>query len=103
MTGRLKSASKANSAVAWKTVQVGSVNVCVRVPTKIEQKTRVNESKAISGRLSKAIQNPGVRLSMKATTPIYAADTKDPNLVVRKVGNKVSRGVFKDGVFVKVA
>jgi len=103
MTAKSKAASKLPPAATWKSVQVGSVNVSVRVPTEVERKQRVSESKTVSGRLGKAILTPGVKLSIKSTTPIYAADTKDPNLVVRKVGRNVSRGMFKNGVFVKVA
>ena len=88
----------------WKTVQVGSVNVQVRVPTALEQKKRISESRSVVGRLSKAIDTHGVKLSVKATTPIYFADDTDTTLVVRKIGDKISRGMFnKNGAFVKVA
>src|SRR4051812_12369748 len=86
--GRISNLSPTSSS--WKIVQVGSVNVQVRVPTPIEQRKRISESRSVVGRLSKAINTPGVKLSVKPTTPIYFADDTDTNLVVRKIGNKVS-------------
>lgn len=87
----------------WKVISVGNVNVKVQVPNEVELRKRVIESKSIAGRLRVAIARPGIKLNVKAATPIYSADHTDPNLIVRKVGNRITRGLFnKNGVFVKV-
>src|ERR1035437_8077349 len=87
----------------WKVISVGSVNVRVHVPTEVELKKRVIESKSLAGRLRFAIARPGIKLNVKATSPIYFADKSDPTLIVKKVGSKTTRGRFNNsGVFLKV-
>lgn len=95
--------TKAATNATWAAVKVGRVTVDVRTPTPVELRKRVNESRWVATRLGSAIEKPGVSLSHKATTPVFTADAKDPNLVVRKVGKTLSRGRFKNGVFVVVA
>jgi len=57
----------------------------------------------VAGRLRSAIARPGIKLNVKATTPIFSADNSDPTLIVKKVGSKTTRGRFNNnGVFVKV-
>lgn len=87
----------------WAKITVGSVEVNVRIPTPVELKKRVKESKSVASRLRGAIARPGVKLNVKATTPIYSADMADTTLIVRKVGAQTTRGRFNNnGVFVKV-
>lgn len=84
-------------------VTVGSVEVKVLVPSANELKKRVLESESVAGRIRTAIARPGVRLNVKASTPMYSADSVDPALIVRKVGTTTTRGRFdNNGVFRKV-
>lgn len=102
--GSLKSAAPPKAvADNWKVISVGSVEVTVNIPTELELKKRVTESKSVAGRLRSAIARPGIKLNVKATTPIYSADNSDPTLIVKKVGSKTTRGHFtSNGVFVTV-
>lgn len=84
-------------------ITVGSVEVKVLVPSTHELKKRVSESKSVAGRIRTAIARPGVRLNVKASTPMYSADSVDPALIVRKLGATTTRGRFdNNGVFRKV-
>lgn len=85
----------------WTAVRLGNVTVGVRTPTPVEFKRRMQESKAVVLNLRSAVGKTGVRIAMKASTPLYEADPDDPNLVIRKLNGKATRGHFKDGVFVK--
>jgi len=87
----------------WRNVSIGQVTVNVRTPNAAELKKRLAESKTVATRLRTAIAKPGVRLAVKTTTPIYAADANRPELVIRRLGGRSSRGTFKNGIFVKVA
>jgi hypothetical protein len=82
---------------------VGQVEVIVRVPSPTEVKKNISESRSVVSRLTTAISKPGVRLNIKASTPVYSVDKNDPDLIVRKRGSQTTRGHFdKKGVFVKV-
>jgi len=84
-------------------ISFGSVKVDVQVPDIMELKQRVAQSESVAKRLKTAVARPGVKLHVKATTPMYSADSSDPSLIIKKVGNRVSRGYFTElGVFVKV-
>ncbi|MDB5775787.1 MAG: hypothetical protein JWP38_1920 [Herbaspirillum sp.] len=84
------------------TVKFGGVSVKMRTPTPTEIKKRVAESRAAAGRLINAIATPGVKLSLKKTTPIFVADSKNPKLVIRKLGGEQTLGEFQNGIFVAV-
>ncbi len=88
----------------WKNRRDEGVRVMVRTPTAGELKSRLNESRALTVRLGTAFTKKGVKLSVNANTPKYAADAKDPGVVVQKVGKKIIRGTFdKNGTFIKAA
>lgn len=97
-----KPAAGKKAVASQRMVEFGSVKMFVRQPTTVETRKRINESKAVVRKLGKTIAKPGVRLSHTQTTPIYTVDTKDPNLVVQKIGNKAIRGHFIKGSFVAV-
>lgn len=84
-------------------VKFGSVTVNVRTPTIGDMKSRVSESRHVMARLKNAISTPGVKLTIKKTTPTYTVDSSDPDLVVQKIGNKKVRGQFKKGKFKVIA
>lgn len=83
-------------------ITFGSVTVNVRLPTAGELKTRVTQSHHIMQRLKNIVSKPGVRLSIKKSTPIYTVDNSNPDLVIRKIGNEKVRGQFKNGKFVAI-
>lgn len=94
---------KSKSSEQFTSVKIGSVTVNVRTPTAGEMKSRVDESRHVIVRLKHAISTPGVYLTMKKTTPIYTVDSSNPNLVIKKIGNKKVRGEFKKGKFKVIA
>jgi len=48
------------------------------------------------------LAEPGVELICEPGTPIFSVDRQDPNLVVRELDGRLTRGYFKDGKFVEV-
>ncbi|HEX8613650.1 MAG TPA: hypothetical protein VF800_20425 [Telluria sp.] len=98
MTERITAEGKSMTIVT-----IGNVTVEVPTPTDSELKERLAESARIMRAFGEAIPRRGVRLNFPATTPLYEADSKDPNLVIRKLGKTRTLGRFdKNGRFIHV-
>ncbi|MDQ1812963.1 hypothetical protein RBA41_06560 [Massilia sp. CCM 9210] len=84
-------------------VTLGNVTVEVPTPSASELKKRLAESQRVMRAFAAAIPRRGVRLNLPPTTPLYEADSKDPNLVIRKLGETRTLGRFdKNGRFIQV-
>lgn len=84
-------------------VSIGGVTVEVPTPTEAELKERLAESTRVMRAFADAMPRRGVRLNFPDTTQLYEADSKDPNLVVRKLGKTRTLGRFdKKGRFIQV-
>ena len=84
-------------------VTVGNVTVEVPTPTDAERKIALAESERVSRAFVAAIPWHGVRLALPSTAPLFEADSKDPALVIRKLGKTRTLGRFdKHGRFVEV-
>lgn len=88
------------AVAAVSTVKFGGVTVVVPTPTHAQIKKRIAESSQMADRLIRAIAKPGIKLSLKKTTPVFVADSENPKLVIRKLGGKRTRGEFQNGIFV---
>ena len=87
---------------AMSTVKFGGVTVVMPTPTPAQLKKRIAESSQMADRLIRAIAKPGIKLSLKKTTPVFVADSENPKLVIRKLDGKRTRGEFQNGVFVAI-
>lgn len=85
-----------------KTVRFGLVTVTDEAPSDAVVKVGIRQGNAGLDRALTAIVTPGVKLKLKAGVPLYAADPKDPNLLIRQLGGKSERGRFESGKFVKL-
>ncbi|MCY0910533.1 hypothetical protein [Massilia antarctica] len=98
MTQRINAEGKAMTVVT-----LGNVTVEVPTPSAPELEKALAESQRVSRAFAEAIPRHGVRLNLPSTTPLYEADSKDPNLVIRKLGKTRTLGRFnKNGHFVRV-
>lgn len=85
-----------------KWVTYGSTQVLVRTPTAKELKQRIQQSNAIVRTLCRTLGKPGIKIDFKSNTPLFQSDPQNPQLVVRTLGKKKTRGTFIDGVFMEV-
>ncbi|NOT41578.1 MAG: hypothetical protein HOP13_13895 [Alphaproteobacteria bacterium] len=85
-----------------KTVQFGVVTVTGEAPSAAVVKASIRQGTDALDRALTAIVTPGVKLKHKAGMPLYAADPKNPNLLIRQLGGKSERGRFESGKFVKL-
>lgn len=84
-------------------VTMGNVTVEVPTPSASELKERLAESQRVMRAFAAALPKHGVRLNLPPTTPLYEADSKDPTLVIRKLGKTRTLGRFdKNGRFIQV-
>ncbi|MDM5176977.1 hypothetical protein PO883_07165 [Massilia sp. DJPM01] len=98
MTQRITAEGKAMTVVT-----MGNVTVEVPTPSASELEKALAESQRVSRAFAEAIPRHGVRLNLPSTTPLYEADSKDPNLVIRKLGKTRTLGRFnKNGHFIRV-
>ena len=98
MTQRINADGKAMTVVT-----LGNVTVEVPTPSASELKERLAESQRVMRAFAAALPRHGVRLNLPPTIPRYEADSKDPNLVIRKLGKTRTLGRFdKNGRFIQV-
>jgi len=102
-SGPLEGEKPREAHPTYQSVCIGSVQVKVEVPTTAEVQKRLKESQAVVKGIGRALNKRGVKLDLKATTPTFSSDPKQPHLVIRKLGKIVTRGEFKNGKFVEVA
>lgn len=48
------------------------------------------------------LDGAAVELTFEPGTPIFSVDRQDPNLLIRELDGRLTRGYFKDGKFVEV-
>jgi hypothetical protein len=68
-----------------------------------EPPTGASDSQRVAAALAEVLSLPGVALRFDAGIPLFTADPADPDLVVRELDGKVTRGCFKEGVFVELS
>jgi hypothetical protein len=61
-----------------------------------------NESQRVAAALEQELAVSGVNLVFDKDTPIFTADPNDPDLVLRKLAGKITRGRFEGGVFIEL-
>ncbi len=79
-------------------ISEGSIAIRAKKPTAQQLVRARGEGK----RSAIMMVEPGVELSLEPGTPIFSVDRQDPNLVIRELDGRLTRGYFKDGKFVKV-
>jgi len=84
-------------------IKVGAVTVRVAKPSKDEVRRNVNAGQAALDRVQTKLAQPGITLKLAANVPLYHADPKNPDLLIRKLGKSTSSGRFVDGKFRAVA
>lgn len=98
ISGRITAEGKSMTVVT-----IGNVTVEVPTPTDSERKIGLAESERASRAFVAAIPWHGVHLDLPSTAPLFEADSKDPALVIRKLGKTRTLGRFDEhGRFVKV-
>lgn len=95
-------ASKRIAIKQFGAITAGTTTVMVQLPTAAEREARVRESRRVISKLPRALSSPDVKVEFKATTPIYEVAPSNTKLVMQKIGNLVSCGVFKNGRLVKM-
>jgi hypothetical protein len=100
-----KTLGKSGTAIkpALVNISFGNVQISITPPTPSELKKRIAESNVLVRKIRLAISRPGIKLNIKASTPLYSADVRDPSLIIRKVGTTRTRGRFNsNGKFIRV-
>jgi hypothetical protein len=85
-----------------KAVRFGDVVVHVVPPTATELRKRIADSERVARALANVLARPGIRLRVPAGTPLYRADPRHSELVIRQIRGKTTRGTFRNGKFVAV-
>ncbi|WP_244179225.1 hypothetical protein [Paraburkholderia aspalathi] len=80
-------------------VRFGHVSVSVQKPTAADVKRAVTASKKVAKGLGERLVRPGVSLRHPPGVPVFTADPRDPQRVVRRLHGKVERGHFVNGQF----
>lgn len=102
--GRFRMVMKPYGKVAGGTkVQFGGVTVVAPQPNSQVIKKQIAAGRKAASGLTRAIVQPGIKLKVRASTPMFRADSRDPSLVVRILNGETTRGRFVRGQFVAVA
>lgn len=90
-------AAKAENVVE---IKIGAVTVEVPKPSRAEVLRNIRSGQSALKRVQERLTRPGVTLkNMPANVPLYHADPKDANLLIRTLGKTKTTGRFVDGKF----
>lgn len=82
-----------------KHVRFGIVSMEVAPPSPASIKTNIFAGQKALTRARDKILTPGVRILSRPDIPLFSADPKHPEYLIRKLAGKKQRGQFVDGKF----
>ncbi|HPL64787.1 MAG: hypothetical protein PHG91_09845 [Syntrophales bacterium] len=83
-------------------VKFGSVKVTAPAVSGAEVKRNIKAGQTAFARAKKKIITPGVRIKTAKGVPLFIADPKNPDLLIRKCDGKLERGKFVKGHFTRI-
>jgi len=90
-----KSGSKRNAV----TVRFGSVTLTGDRPSSVDVKDKVKRGQRAFAKAAATLTKPGVKLKHADSVPVYHADPKDPQRVIRVLNGKSESGRFIGATF----
>lgn len=77
----------------------GSVTIQVERPSIEEIKKNILSSQMALARAMQAFITKGVKLKVRAGTPLYQANPDNPKFLLRNIDGEINQGIFEDGQF----
>lgn len=80
-------------------VSFGLVSMTVYPPSPSAVNTNITAGQQALARARNRILKPGVTISAQPGVPLFSADPKQPEFLIRRLDGKIQRGKFTDGKF----